>query len=74
AYFYTAALDAPERFRSSDPDLGNFDGHSAGLLLSAWQAGWFTQSLTRYDIGVNYYRRSDDLNFYWLTLGWYVPL
>ena len=74
SYFFATFFEEPERYRSSDPDLGNFDGHSAGMTVSKWAPGWFTNSLTRYDIGMNYYRRSDDLDFYWLTLGWYVPL
>ena len=74
AEFFAFEFDVAEPLRSSDSDLGNFDGHSTGLLFPAWQPGWFTDSLTRYDLGFNYYRRSDDLDFYWLTVGWYAPL
>jgi len=74
AFFFAPSFEDPGRYRSSDPDLGNFDGHSAGITLSAWRAGWLSQSLSRYDLGLNVYHRTDDLNFYWLTLGWYLTL
>ena len=62
------AIDFPVRqeYQTSDSDLGEFTGNAVGLLNS-WRLGDHT-----YDIGFNYYRRSDDLDFYWLTIGWSV--
>ena len=72
--YFSEQFSAPQNYQTSDSDLGHFDGHSAGLVLSYRKAGWFTKAPSDYDIGFNMYRRSDDLNFYWLTLGWYTAL
>jgi hypothetical protein len=74
ADFFATQFDAIQTFQTSDSDLGNFDGHSAGLLVSYWTSTWLTSQLSNYEIGFNYYQRSDNLDFYWLTLGWYTPL
>ncbi|MEC8103694.1 MAG: DUF3570 domain-containing protein [Pseudomonadota bacterium] len=65
---------ATRLYQTSDSDLGSFDGHSAGLTLSYLTAGWLTKEPSNYNIGFNVYRRSDELHFYWLTLGWYTKL
>lgn len=72
--YFSEQFIAPQKYQTSDSDLGNFDGHSAGLNLSYRKAGWLTKAPSNYDLGFNFYRRSDDLNFYWLTLGWYTSL
>lgn len=74
ASFFDFSFEELERYRSSDSDLGNFDGHSFGLLGSIKGPSWFTKKQANYDLGINYYARSDDLDFYWLTLGWRFPL
>lgn len=74
ADFFAPEFNAIQEYQTSDSDLGNFDGHSVGLLVSYWTSSWFTRSLSNYELGFNYYQRSDDLDFYWLTLGWYTLL
>lgn len=74
ADFYAKQFDAVKEYQTSDSDLGNFDGHSAGVLVSYWSSTWLTSRLSNYEVGFNYYQRSDNLDFYWLTLGWYTPL
>lgn len=70
AEFFAFEFDSVQLYQSSDPDLGQLDGHSIGLISSIKRASWFTDQQANYDIGINYYQRSDGLDFYWLTLGW----
>ncbi len=70
ADFYAPEFESPQPFQTSDSDLGDFSGKSVGILLSASSLpGLFRYDAT-YEVGLNYYKRSDDLDFYWLTVGW----
>ena len=66
-------VSEPRRYQTTDSDLGSFDGHSIGLTTSLAGATPFLDNDSWYDIGIQYYDRSDDLRLYWLTLGWRYP-
>ncbi len=71
--YFVHQLDAPRRYQTTDADLGGFDGQSLGLTASVAGATPFLSQDSWYDLGMQYYDRSDDIRFYWLTLGWRYP-
>ena len=73
ADFYAIRFNEPSEFLTSDSDLGDFDGHSLGVLGSIKGAGFYGRK-ANYHLGANYYWRSDELNFYWFTFGFSQPL
>ena len=70
AEFYALEFESAQTYQTSDPELGDFDGHSLGLLLGFYADSWLTDNKARYTVGINYYQRSDNIDFYWLTVGW----
>lgn len=70
ADFYAVDLDLPQRYQTSDSDLADFTGRSVGVLLALSGPRGFLRYRPTYEIGFNYYQRSDNLDLYWLTLGW----
>ena len=46
AEFFAQEFSQSQRFQTSDSDLGSFDGHSVGLLMSLWALNWFTSNLS----------------------------
>ena len=65
---FAVAFDDPLVFMTSDSDLGAFDGHSVGLRTTFLDRS-FRGRRGEYDVGVNFYRRGDGLQMYWLTFG-----
>ncbi len=74
ADFFDFEFSEPRTLLASDSDLGEFYGHSVGLLLALARPSLITSQLATYELGFNYYDRSDGLDFYWTTLGWSLPL
>lgn len=68
ASFYGARFDRPQRYATSDPDLGAFSGVMGGLDVKFPNVR-FLLPLADYDIGINYYHRTDGIDMAWLTLG-----
>nr|WP_246624744.1 DUF3570 domain-containing protein [Oceanobacter mangrovi] len=73
ARYFSTTVAAPRTYQTMDSDLGKFDGHSTGLTASFAAATPGLSHDSWYDIGVQYYNRSDDINFYWFTVGWRYP-
>ncbi len=63
-----ADLPAVGDRRTSDADLGRFTGHMASVTTRLLDASLFGAD-TDYDLGISYYRRSDGIDMFWLTLG-----
>ena len=70
ADFYSPEFESPQPFQTSDSDLGDFSGKSIGVLLAASTLPGVFRYDASYEVGLNYYKRSDDLDFYWLSIGW----
>ena len=73
AKYFVYQVSEPQRYQTTDSDLGSFDGHSIGLTTSLSGSTPFLTNDSWYDIGVQLYERSDDLRLYWFTLGWRYP-
>ncbi|NQU39490.1 MAG: DUF3570 domain-containing protein [Lentisphaerae bacterium] len=69
-YFATAFSDRP-RFRTSDPDLGEFDAHGWGVDLRWVEAPLWPGGARRGDVSLGFSQvsRSDDLELFWITSG-----
>jgi|TARA_R110000868_G_scaffold44683_1_gene148957 hypothetical protein len=71
--YFAWQFDGLPPFRSSDSDLGDFDGHTLGLNVSWLGSAPWLQRQAWYDMGFQVYDRSDNIRFYWLTVGWRYP-
>lgn len=67
AAFYARRFDQKQQFMTSDPDLGGFYGQMVGLELRFPDVHFLW--LADYDLGINYYHRTDGLDMAWLTVG-----
>lgn len=74
ADFFAISFDETQEFMSSDSDLGGYDGHSTGLQVYFFNNELLGYERITFDLGLNYYQRSDDLDYYWLTFGVSFPL
>ncbi|MGI9294388.1 MAG: hypothetical protein ACR2PS_10435, partial [Pseudomonadales bacterium] len=72
ANYFARQFAVPQLYQTSDSDLGGFTGHSLGLRMVFLNSHWPTNN-TDYDIGVNYYDRSDGIDMAWLTVGFSIP-
>ncbi len=70
ANFYQMNFTTQDIFRTSDPDLGNFIGHIAGLKISVLDIPVFTKWANDISLGFNYYFRDDGLDIYWIEAGY----
>ncbi len=70
ASFYAKRFDAPAQYMTSDPDLGGFFGHMASVNFRFPNVRFFW--LADYDLGVNFYHRTDGIEMFWLTVGFDV--
>jgi len=74
ADFFAPGFNSGAINRSIDSDLGDFDGHLFGVLYKIFNVHTADIENVTYDIGFNYYRRSDDLHLFWLAVGVAHPL
>ena len=74
ADFFATTFVETQALMSSDSDLGDYDGHSTGLQIYFFNNKLLGYERITFDIGLNYYQRSDDLDYYWLTFGASFPL
>jgi hypothetical protein len=73
ANFYARSFLAPQPFQTSDADLGNFSGHLFSMNVIFLDV-YFLWLYSDYDIGLNYYRRTDGLDMFWVTMGFDLPI
>jgi hypothetical protein len=71
--YFVYELPQPREFQTTDSDLGSFDGHSIGINASLAGSTPLLEQDSWYDVGFQYYDRSDGIRLYWLTLGWRYP-
>lgn len=74
ADFFAPTFTSVQQFMTSDPDLGDFNNQSLGLLIHLFNQRLLGNDRARLDLGLNYTVRSDELNYYWLTFGAAFPL
>jgi len=67
AWFYGRRAKEDALFATSDPDLGRFFGHMVSLNFRFPNVRFLW--LADYDIGVNFYHRTDGIEMLWLTVG-----
>lgn len=52
------------RFRTQDSDLADFDSHTVGIRLD-----WYRTATTSFSFGIDYVKRSDDLDQFLASIG-----
>jgi hypothetical protein len=70
ASFYDTSFLRPLEFMSSDPDLGGFDGRSAGLKATFIEPGWWPGRKADISLSFDYYTRSDGIDLWWAIFGY----
>lgn len=73
ASFFARDFSARQTFMSSDPDLGSFSGHMFSLN-AVFIDVYFLWLFADYDVGLNYYHRTDGLDMLWMTMGFDLPI
>ncbi len=68
ADFFGVSFPATRPLQSSDPDLGDFDGHMIALQVFWFDVDMFGQPCD-YNLGASIYDRSDDLDLTWVNFG-----
>lgn len=70
AFFYAMAFPTYFVQMTSDPDLGHFDGHDFGIGVTIFDAPFLPILKADLDVSYHYYMKSDDLNLWWITVGY----
>lgn len=71
--FWRKQFDRLEPYMTSRSDLGAFSGHLFALN-AVFIDTYFLWLFVDYDVGLNFYHRTDGLDMLWLTLGFDLPL
>lgn len=71
ADYYQEEFSSPQKYQTSDPDLGDFTGHMFGVKSTFKQRRIFGQT-GEWDVGLNYYTRDNGLDMMWLTTGFKI--
>ena len=70
AFFFDRTFNQSHAFMSSDPDLGDFKGRSAGITGSLFGTSKLGRHKADVSLSMDYYQRSDGVDLFWTTLGY----
>lgn len=70
AYFFRREFDSLPTFRTSDTDLGPFNGALIGSRLSFIDLPFFPEGINELSLGGNYWLRNDGMVIFWFDLGY----
>lgn len=70
---YRPRFSAAQRYQTSDPDLGDFTGHTVGLKTTLLSRHFLTER-DDWDLDLAYSTRNDGLTMWWVMLGCKIPL
>ena len=69
---YRERWSTAEEFMTSDPDLGDFTGHSVSLHLHLLDAPFYDGLPASWDIGATYATRDNGIDSFWIITGYRI--